>query len=129
MNSRKNDFSYLTGQAYAAFGESHAQVKERFKDFPMCLMDYIDNGGHEEHIEISFDEKNASVTYCFDTGRMLLYSVIYFCEPSDVGLFLCFLEGFADSYDYLKKRWIIDTHFYMTVQEKEPGIYFYCYKL
>jgi len=128
MNTKNIDFNYLTEQAYIAIGESHIQVRERYKDFPMCLMECIADGNHTEHIEISFDKKNGSVTYYFDENRILKYTSICLYELSDADLFIVFLQKFADSYNFIKKHWVINTLFYMTVHEMERCTHFYCYK-
>jgi len=129
MDTKKLKFNYLIEQAYAPFGESHAQVKERYNDMPMCLLEYIEKDIHNELIEISFDEQNGSVTYHFDKNRMLEFASIYLYDSSDIDLFISFLEKFADGYNYIKKYWVINKCFYMTVHQTEYGTYFYCYKM
>lgn len=109
MNTKNIKFSYLIEQAYAPFGESHIQVKERYKDMPMCLLEHIENDIHKEHIEISFDEQNGSITYHFDKSKVFQYASICLYDSSDMDLFICFLNNFADSYNYIKKHWLINV--------------------
>jgi len=128
MNTKNIFFSYLIEQSYIAIGESHSQVRERYKDFPICLMELIAGDIHTENIEVSFDEQNGSVTYHFDENRILTNTSICLYEASDTDLFIAFLQKFADSYNYIKKHWIINRLFYMTVHEMDRCTHFYCYK-
>ncbi|MDU1906259.1 MAG: hypothetical protein E6772_15935 [Dysgonomonas sp.] len=128
MNTKNNDFSYLIEQACTAISESHIEVRERYKDFPLCLMELIADGIHREQIEVSFDKQNGSVTYFFDKNRIVECSSICLYELSDTDLFIVYLEQFADSYNYIKKHWIINQQYYMTANEMERCVHFYCYK-
>lgn len=62
MNTRDFDFSYLITRATTHFGESYTGLKEKYKDYPMCLVEDIDNEVTQESIEIDFEQKNACVT-------------------------------------------------------------------
>ena len=128
MDTGKLDFSYLIIQAFTRFDESYSKIKERYKGFPMCLMECIDKGERTEHIRVNFDKGGAQITYSFDTNRIPLYTCICFYEPSSVDLFLSYVKSLAESYDYLKKCWFITKNFYMVVDETESGIDFYCYR-
>lgn len=111
MNTRDFDFSYLIIQAFTHFGKSHGEIKEAYRNYPMCLLEYIENGESEESIEIDFEQKNASVTYCFDANRTLHHSLIYFYEPSDVTLFRNYIEKHSESNCDETKRWFITGSF------------------
>lgn len=128
MDARYIDFSYLTKQAFMRFGESYAEIRERYKDFPLRLMECIDNDFHNQNIKVRFKAQNASVTYYFDENKMLQVASIHFYNSTDVDLFISYLERFADGYNYIKKCWQINQYFYMTVCEIPPCIYFNCYK-
>jgi len=128
MNTKNNNFSFLIKQACTPINESYTEVRERYKDFPLCLMELIADGIHKEHIEVSFDKQNGSVTYFFDKNRRVECSSICLYELSDSDLFIGFLQRFADSYDYIRKHWIINTLFYVTVDKVENCTHFHCYK-
>lgn len=70
MDTKKTDFSYLIIRAFMNFGESYTEIRQRYKGFPVCLMEYIDKDEHSEHIRINFDKEGACVTFSFDRHRM-----------------------------------------------------------
>lgn len=127
MNIRNFNFSYLVTRAIAHFGESYTGLKEKYKDYPMCLVEDIDHGVTQESIEIDFEQKNACVTYYFDANRILNSSSIRFYKPSDVDLFRSYIEKHAESYCDETKRWYISENCYITVEENKYGIYFRCF--
>ena len=129
MNTRNIDFGYLIEQMCVAFGETHAQVLERYKDYPMCLMEYKDNNDHGEHIRVEFDKQKGSVTYFFDDNKMLELTSLCLHQPSDIELLILFLVRYTDYYDYLKNHWVIDRCFYLTVKQEDYCTHFICQKL
>lgn len=128
MNTKNIDFGYLIEQMYMPVGETHTQVIEKYENLPMCLMECIDNGSHSEYIEVDFEKQNASVTYFFDTDKVLESTFLCLHESSDIDLFVVFLLRYADYYDYLKNHWIIKRHFLLTVEQEDSCTHFVCRK-
>lgn len=128
MDTVNLDFSYLMAQTLVCFGESYAGIRERYKDFTLRLTECIDNDSHNRNIRVRFKAQNASVTYYFDENKMLHLASLHFYDSAAVGLFISYLERFADGYNYIKKCWIINGRFCMTVCEMHPCVYFNGYK-
>ncbi|MFT4222929.1 hypothetical protein [Dysgonomonas sp.] len=121
VNTESIDFNYLIKQLFKSFGESHPQVALRYKDFPLSCYS-------SECIEVIFEKNRSLIAYFFDKNKMLKSTCLYLYKPSDVDLFLDFLQCYADSYDYMKKHWVINVCFLLTVNQLDGGTYFNCRK-
>ena len=49
-------YSKIIEQASSVLKLSISQIKEKYTDYPICLMDYIERDIHEKSIEIRFDK-------------------------------------------------------------------------
>jgi len=69
------------------------QIKEKYSDYPMCLMEYIEKEEHKEGIEIRFDNEKATMT-CIGNDKKECISVFLF--PDDTG-FIDDMVGYLKS--------------------------------
>lgn len=130
MYHKNNDFEYLVNHACAALTLPHQTVKEKYIDYPICLMRYIEKGNSRDYVEVSFDSLNASVTFIIGKDDRCYSASIHFYTPKDEALFIIFLRRFSKFYNYRKKCWILKGSFYSRIEEtKNPGTLFFFYKL
>lgn len=125
MDARYIDFNYLITQVFLNFGTSYADIRERYKGFPVCLMEYINKDERSEHIKVKFDKGGAWITYVFDREWMLLSTYISFWKDSYLG---SYIEKHAKSCSGENKRWLIADSFYLVMDESSTGTDFHCFK-
>jgi len=119
----------IIGHASSMLNLSLFQIKEKYSDYPMCLMEYIEKETHEEGIEIRFDKEKVTIT-CIGNNNKECISVFLF--PDDNG-FIDDIVGYSKSnydYSYLKSRFILNSCFMKVKESKElkDNIYLLFYK-
>lgn len=130
MNQKNNNFTYLVGHACSTLCLSHTTVKEKYKDYPQCLIQYTEKGNSLNYREVSFDDQNASLTFIMNKEDTCVSASIHFYDTNDETLFIIFLRVFAKYYTYRKKCWILKDGFYVKLNEYEDsGTHFCFYKL
>ena len=130
MNQKNNNFTHLVGHACSTLSLSHTAVKEKYKDYPLCLIQYTEKGNRLDYVEISLDNQNASLTFIMDKEDICISASIHFYDTKDETFFIIFLRVFAKYYTYRKKCWILKDGFYVKLNEYEDsGTHFCFYKL
>lgn len=117
-------FTNLMSSAGTALEEVYGQVREKYKDRPVCLMEIIEEGKHNQFIEVDFPKENATITHCFDTDGNCISSSIHFYDPADVDLYIDYLNENSVYYCYRQKYWLINRIYYMKLYATEYGVYF-----
>jgi len=108
----------IIGHASSMLNLSLFQIKEKYSDYPMCLMEYIEKEEHEEGIEIRFNNDKVTMT-CIGNDKKECISVYLF--PDNNG-FIDDIVGYSKSnydYSYLKSRFILDSCFMKLKESKE----------
>lgn len=116
------NFKELIGYACTTLRLSHADIKEKFADFPMCIMDYIENGELDKSIEIRFDGLNAALTALFDKENICNFIILHPDEVGDTEPLISYLIDNCN-YDFIKHWWTL-SNCYMKIREEENGIIF-----
>ncbi|QIK53901.1 hypothetical protein G7051_05925 [Dysgonomonas sp. HDW5B] len=127
MNQKNNNFTHLIEHACAALPLSHLAVKEKYNNYPVCLIRYMEKGNLLDCVEVSFDKENASLTFIMDKEDKCYSASIHFYDPKDETLFIIFMRQFSKYYSYRKKCWILKDSIYCKIEENE-GTHFYFYK-
>lgn len=121
---------------YAGFWEepalllslSFSEVKRKYADFPICLMDYYEKNIREKSIEIRFDEKELTVTCTFNT-KEICDRIYLFPDKNEFAK--SFITDLTEAYDYdfIKCRWIAANYFIeiKEVSERRREICFLLY--
>jgi len=66
MQNQNIKFETLLEHASLTLGQSADELKEKYKDYPICLMDYIEKERHEYVIEVRFDNEEATISISFN---------------------------------------------------------------
>lgn len=119
----------IIGHASSMLDLSLFQIKEKYADYPMCLMEYIEKEEHEEGIEIRFDREEVTIT-CIGNDNKECISVFLFPDDNQ---FIEDLVGYLKElydYSYLKSRFILDNCFMKVRESKDlkDNIYLFFYK-
>ena len=54
MQNQDNKFEVLIEHASLSLDKSEEEIKNKYRDFPICLMEYIENKVHEHVIEYGY---------------------------------------------------------------------------
>ena len=128
MIQKNNDFKHLAEHACSALPLSHLAVKEKYNDYPLCLIRYTEKDNLLDCVEVSFDTENASLTFIMDKEDQCYSVSIHFYEPKDETLFILFLRRFSKYYSYRKKCWILKDSIYCKIEENDGAQHFFFYK-
>lgn len=101
MQNQNTKFDMLLEHAWSILGKSADDLKETYKDYPVCLMEYIEKEVHEHIIEIRFDNEEATISISFDNEKNCDVSFLFFDSPEDEKLLIDHLVNSAD-YDFRK---------------------------
>jgi len=126
MTDRNGVFTQLLKSACSGLNLSADELKDKYKDYPICLMEYIESAKHYNVIEVCFDEDVANIMFSINDGNICYHSSIYFDNNSDIDLFVDYLVEAAE-YNFRESCWFIDGC-YLKIKEVKKEIYFCCYK-
>ena len=100
----------------------YTDMKTRFANFPICLMEYIEKDVYEKVVEIRFDDYKSTLSATFDKKDICDYIVLFPDQIENIDqLFLYLSENY--DYDFLKGSWIL-SNCYMNIKEDKEGIIF-----
>lgn len=104
--ARNGYYSGLCNELAILLKLSFSEIKRKYANFPICLMNYHEKGVEEKYIEIRFDEEELTVTCTFDEEGTC--DCIYLFPDKDEPLknFVNDLKE-AYEYDFIKSRWNI----------------------
>lgn len=101
MENQNTKFDTLLNHAWSILGKSADDLKETYKDYPVCLMEYIEKEVHEHIIEVRFDNEEATISISFDNENKCAVSFLFFDLTEDEKLLIDHLVNSAD-YDFRK---------------------------
>lgn len=110
MQNRDNKYELLIGEACGALGLSYQELKDKYKVYPHCLMDYIENEVYDPVIEVRFDEQLATLSFNFDENKSCTASFLFFDKPDDEDSFIEYMNKDKE-YDFKKSRWMIENYY------------------
>lgn len=102
--STLGEFLRIVESAAAMLSCTAQELKDEYADYPICLLEYIENGVHENALEIRFDNECMAITSLFDGQGICDQSCISFDSPKDESSFIFYLVENYD-YDYRKSVW------------------------
>lgn len=80
-------------------------IKNRYADYPHCVMDYFENGEEDKSIEIRFDQEKLTITYTFDSDEVCDCIMLFADEEGTIHELIPYLGKLYD-YDFILTRWI-----------------------
>lgn len=126
MHNQNRKFETLLQHAATALGLSDAQLKDRYKDYPICLMEYIEKGIHKHVIEVRFDDEAAIISVSFDSENNCDASSLFLDSPEDEEHLIEHLVDCAD-YNFRTSRFRLPAC-YLKIKETKSIICFYLFR-
>lgn len=127
MQNQENNFEMLIEEACDALGLSYQELKDKYKDYPICLMEYIEKEIKEQVIEVRFDNEKATFSLSFDKENICNGTYLFFDNLTDEDSFIEYLNVDTE-YDFKRSSWIM-PHCYLKLKPSKYEIAFCFYKL
>ncbi|MBD8347671.1 hypothetical protein [Dysgonomonas sp. HGC4] len=101
MQNENTKFNTLLEHGWSILGKSADDLKATYKDYPICLIEYIEKEVHEHIIEVRFDNEEATISISFDKENKCDASFLFFDSTEKDELLISHLIDSAD-YDFRK---------------------------
>lgn len=111
-------YSKIIEQASSLLKLSLSQIKEKYLNYPLCIMDYIENDIHEKSIEIRFDEEKITLTCTFNENGNCDVTFLFADNDRIIEDFVGYLTEHYD-YCFLKSRFILGNCYLKVKELKE----------
>ncbi len=111
-------YSKIIEQASSVLKLSISQIKEKYTDFPLYLIDYIEKDIQEKSIEIRFHKEGITLTCTFDKDGNCDESFLF---PDDAQLIEDFVGYLTDHHDYsfMRSRFMLGNCYLKIKELKE----------
>lgn len=111
-------YAELIKHASSVLKLSQEQIREKYADYPICLIEYIEKEDHENSIEIRFDKEKITLTCTFNNYKSC-DSVFLFPDSDQL------IEGFVSylienyNFNFLKNRFSLPNCYAKVKELKE----------
>lgn len=126
MKNQNTKIGTLLEHASTTLGRSEKELKEKYKDYPICLIEYIEKEVHEHVIEIRFDIEEATISISFDGENNCDASFLFLDSPEDEGLLIDHLVNSTD-YNFRKSSFKLPSCS-LKVKETKSETCFYLFR-
>ena len=111
-------YSKIIEQASSVLKLSISQIKEKYTDYPLYLIDYIEKDIQEKSIEIRFSKEGITLTCTFDKDGNCDKSFLF---PDDAQLVEDFVSYLTDHHDYsfMRSRFMLGNCYLKIKELKE----------
>ena len=111
-------YSKIIEQASSVLKLSISQIKEKYTDYPLYLIDYIEKDIQEKSIEIRFHKEGVTLTCTFDKDGNCNESFLF---PDDDQLIEDFVGYLTDHHDYsfMRSRFMLGNCYLKIKELKE----------
>lgn len=111
-------YSKIIEQASSVLKLSISQIKEKYTDYPLYLIDYIEKDIQEKSIEIRFHKEGITLTCTFDKDGNCDESFLF---PDDDQLIEGFVSYLTDHHDYsfMRSRFMLGNCYLKIKELKE----------
>lgn len=111
-------YSKIIEQASSVLKLSISQIKEKYTDYPLYLIDYIEKDIQEKSIEIRFSKEGITLTCTFDKDGNCDESFLF---PDDAQLIEDFVSYLTDHHDYsfMRSRFMLGNCYLKIKELKE----------
>ena len=111
-------YSKIIEQASSVLKLSISQIKEKYTDYPLYLIDYIEKDIQEKSIEIRFSKEGITLTCTFDKDGNCDKSFLF---PDDDQLIEGFVSYLTDHHDYsfMRSRFMLGNCYLKIKELKE----------
>lgn len=126
MRNQHAKFDTLLEHAWSTLGQSEDHLKEKYKDFPVCLIEYIEKGVHDPIIEVRFDNENATISISFDSKNNCNASFLFLDSTEEEELLINHLIDSAD-YSFRKSSFKLPSCS-LKIKETKTETCFYLFR-
>jgi len=126
MQNQNTKFDTLLEHAWSILGISADDLKQTYKDYTVCLMEYIEKEVHEHIIEIRFDNEKATISISLDKENKCAVSFLFFDSTEDEKLLIDHLVNSTD-YDFRKCSFKLPSCS-LKIKETKTKTYFYLFR-
>lgn len=106
MNNNKTNYTDLIKSANSLLNLSLQKIKEDYRSFPICLIEYQEKDIHRKSIEIRLDKDDLTITCLFDSDDICRWVYLFTDKKETTESIISFLKD-SYTFDYNKNRWII----------------------
>lgn len=125
MQNQNAKFKILVEEACSVLGSSYKELKDKYKDYPICLIEYIEKEIDDQIIEVRFDNHLLTISLSFDKENNCDGAFLFFDNLDDEDSFLEHLHENAD-YDFKWSRWtMINCFLKIEPSKHETAFHFY----
>lgn len=108
-------YSEIIEQASSVLELSISQIKEKYTDYPLYLIDYIEKDIQEKSIEIRFHKEGITLTCTFNKDGNCDGSFLFPDDGRLVEDFIGYLTNYHD-YSFMRSRFILGNC-YLKIKE------------
>ncbi|NDV80228.1 hypothetical protein [Dysgonomonas sp. 511] len=114
-----NGYANLLQQINSLLNITLPEIKNKYRDYPHCLIDYFEKDVTEKSIEIRFDKEEYTITCVFNKEGKC--NIVYLFPDENETIEKC-ITYFKETYDYnfIKNRWKA-SDFYIKIKELTPS--------
>jgi len=122
---QKHIISKLISYAGSTLRITLPELKRRFKDYPLCQIDYIERDLQEYLVEIRFDNEQATLSCMFDHDLKCNGSFLFFDDSDGLDDCINYLKS-MHIYDFISCRWQLpDCYLSLKKAERDACLFFY----
>mgnify|MGYP006947725368 FL=1 len=96
-------YYYLLQQITSLLNLSLPEIRQKYINYPYCLIDYFEKNVEEKSIEIRFDQEAFTMTCLFSNEGKCEFVYLFPDKNEYVKGFISYLE-ITQNYDYLMNR-------------------------
>ena len=124
--SAQNHILNLISNASDVLNYSLTEIRKKYSEMPICLMEYIEKGIQENIFEIRFDDENATLSCGFDDNNLCNICYLFFDDNEVIDEYITYLNDRHD-YDFMRSSWIL-SKCYMKIKITKDDRFFIFYK-
>ncbi|HCO66581.1 MAG TPA: hypothetical protein DIT04_02335 [Dysgonomonas sp.] len=113
-----NQFADLIKHSSSVLKLSLLQIKEKYVDYPLCIMDYIEKDIHEKSIEVRFDKEEVTLTCTFNENGNCDATFLFPDNDEMIEEFVGYLTEHHD-YSFVRSRFMLGDCYLKVKELKE----------
>lgn len=125
MNSHKtlisDHYPHLIEQISNLLNLSLSDIKNRYTEYPFCLIDYFEKDMTEKSIELRFDKEEVTITCTFNPEGKCNRVVLFSDKNETIEKLTHYLKDKYE-YDFVENRWNV-LGYYVSIKETSYSPY------
>jgi hypothetical protein len=92
------------------------EIREKYTNHSICLIEYIEKDINEKTIEIRFDKEEVTLSGLFDSKGICIKSYLFPDKNELVENLIVYLAQTYD-FDYMENKWTVQQHCHIKAQK------------